>query len=110
MTQFYFVLPLAIAILSTSLFADQVVLKNGDRLTGTIVKSDGATLLIKTEFAGDVTIQWSAVQDISSSEELHLSLKNGKELVGRISTTDGNFVVVTKSAGKVETPKDAVSK
>jgi hypothetical protein len=34
--------------------ADQVTLKNGDRLTGMIVKSDAKTLLIKTEFAGGV--------------------------------------------------------
>jgi len=38
-----------------SVMADQVTLKNGDRLTGTIVKSDGKTVLIKTEFAGEVT-------------------------------------------------------
>jgi putative salt-induced outer membrane protein YdiY len=109
MNRFFFVLPLAIVILSTSLFADQVVLKNGDRLTGTIVKSDGKTLLIKTEFAGEVTVQWSAIQDISSSQVLHLGLKNGQALVGPISTTDGNLVVLTKSGSKVETPKDSVS-
>ena len=39
------------------LFADQIVLKNGDRLTGTIEKSDDKTLLIKTEFAGEVSVQ-----------------------------------------------------
>ena len=32
--------------LSPSLFADQVTLKNGDRLTGTVVKSDGKTLVL----------------------------------------------------------------
>jgi hypothetical protein len=47
---------------SRVLLADQVVLKNGDRLTGTIVKSDGKTLLIKTEFTGDITVQWPAIQ------------------------------------------------
>lgn len=41
--------------------ADEVTLKNGDRLTGTIIKSDAKTLDIKTEFAGVVTIQWSAI-------------------------------------------------
>jgi hypothetical protein len=29
--------------------ADQVVLKNGDRLSGTVVKSDAKNLVIKTE-------------------------------------------------------------
>ncbi len=41
--------------------ADQVTLKNGDRLSGDIVSGDGKTLLIKTEFAGDITIQWDAI-------------------------------------------------
>jgi putative salt-induced outer membrane protein YdiY len=108
MNRFLFVIHIAIVLIATTSFADQVVLKNGDKLTGTIVKSDGKTLLIKTEFAGEVTIQWTAVQDISSSQVLHFELKNGHTVAGPVSTTDGNLVVVTKS-GNVETPKDAVS-
>ena len=50
-----------------SVMADQVTLKNGDRLTGTIVKSDGKTLLIKTEFAGEVNVQSDAVSAMVSS-------------------------------------------
>ena len=51
-------LVLALAFLSfgASALADQVVLKNGDRLTGTIVKSDAKSLTLKSEFAGTVTI------------------------------------------------------
>jgi hypothetical protein len=48
----------------STLFADQVVLKNDDHLTGTIEKSDDKTLLI-TEFAGEVTVQWPAVQEVT---------------------------------------------
>lgn len=40
-----------------SVRADQITLKNGDRLSGKIVSGDGKTLLLKSEFAGDVTIQ-----------------------------------------------------
>jgi len=36
--------------------ADQITLKNGDRLTGKIVKSDGGKLVIKTDLLGDVTV------------------------------------------------------
>ena len=40
-----------IAFLGLSLisFADQITLKNGDRLTGTVVKSDGKTLVLHTD-------------------------------------------------------------
>ncbi len=56
---------LSVLAFSSTLFADQVVLKNGDRISGTITKSDDKTLLIKTEFAGDVEIQLPAVQEIN---------------------------------------------
>jgi putative salt-induced outer membrane protein YdiY len=94
--------------LSSTLFADQVVLKNGDRLTGTIVKSDGKTLLIKTEFAGDVTVQWPAIQEINSTQSLHVGLNNGQTVVGAVATSDGNLAVSTSAKGTVTTPKTAV--
>ena len=91
----------------SSVFADQVVLSNGDRLTGAIVKSDAKNLILKTEFAGEVTIKWDAVREITSGEPLHVQLKEGKDLVGKVTTTDGNLYVETNN-GKVEAPKDAV--
>jgi hypothetical protein len=65
--------------------ADQVTLKNGDRLTGSIVKSDAKTLLIKTEFAGEVNVQWDAVSGMMSSQPLHLALKDAQTIVGWLS-------------------------
>lgn len=43
------------ALFTGTVLADEVTLKNGDRLTGTIVSSDTKTLVIKTEAAGVVT-------------------------------------------------------
>ncbi|HTF43854.1 MAG TPA: hypothetical protein VK641_08155, partial [Terriglobales bacterium] len=54
------ILLLSIFAFGSDLFADQVTLKNGDRFSGSIEKSDGKTLVMKTEFAGEVTIQFSA--------------------------------------------------
>jgi putative salt-induced outer membrane protein YdiY len=91
--------------------ADQVTLKNGDRLSGTIVSADGKTLLLKTEFAGDVTIQWAAITAIDSTQNLHLTLKDGKQLSGKVSTSDGTLTVapITAAAGAAgSAPKDAI--
>lgn len=88
--------------------ADQVTLKNGDRLTGTIVKSDGKTLLIKSDFAGDVTVKWDAIMSIVSAEPLHLGLKDGQTIVGNVTTSDGKFEVATKETGEVSASKDSV--
>lgn len=86
---------------SSALFADQVTLKNGDRLTGTIVKSDGKTLVIHTEAAGDVELKLDAIQEIKTDAELHVGLKGGKTAVGPVSTSDGKLEIATKS-GTVE--------
>jgi putative salt-induced outer membrane protein YdiY len=95
--------------LSPALFADQVTLKNGDRLTGTVVKSDGKTLVLHTDAAGDVTIQFAAIQEIKTDKELHVSLKGGKTAVGPVTTTDGKLEIATKTAGTVEAPKEDVT-
>jgi putative salt-induced outer membrane protein YdiY len=89
--------------LASAAFADQIILKNGDRLTGTVVKSDGKTLVLHTEFAGDVTVQFSAITNITTEKELHVSTKDKKTTVGPVTTTEGKIEVATKS-GPVEIP------
>jgi len=88
--------------------SDQVTLKNGDRLTGTIVKSDAKTMLIKTEFAGEVNVQLEAVTSITSTQPLHLGLKDGETVVGTVATSDGKFEVATKTTGELAAAKDTV--
>ena len=100
---------LSVFAFGSALFADQVVLKNGDRLTGTITKSDDKVLLIKTEFAGDVTVQWPAIQEVSSTQPLHVALANGKTLAGPVTTTDGNLAVTTAASGTVNVAKGDVT-
>lgn len=93
-----------------SLFADQIVLKNGDRLTGSIEKSNDKTLVIKTEFAGEVTVQWPAVKEINSTQSLHVSLSDGKTVSGTVTTSEGNLTVATASSGAITMPLTAVTK
>jgi putative salt-induced outer membrane protein len=84
-------------------FADQVLLKNGDRLTGTITKSDGKTLVLHTPDAGDITINWPAVQGIKSDKALRVDLPSGKTAVGTVTTSDSTVEVAT-SSGQVTAP------
>ena len=100
---------LSLSLLSLPVFADQLTLKNGDRLSGTIVKSDddAKTLLIKTDLAGDVTVKWDAITAIVSSQPLHIMLSDGRVIVGRVSTTDGILEIAT-DGGTVPAAHDAV--
>jgi putative salt-induced outer membrane protein len=101
-------LVLAAGMLSPALFADTISLKNGDRLTGTIEKSDAKTLILKTEFAGEITVQWSAIDSINSAQPLHVGLSGGQMVDGPVTTKDGQIQVATTSAGVVTAAKDSV--
>lgn len=94
--------------LSALSFADRITLKNGDRLSGTIVKSDAKTLVLHTQAAGDISIKLSEIQEIESEAELHVTLKSGETAVGPVSTTDDKIQVATKSGKTVEASKDEI--
>ena len=98
----------AVVLVCPNVFADQITLKNGDRLTGDIIRSDGKTLVIKSEFAGEVIVQWAAVDTITSTQTLHVGLKDGQTIVGTAAPNDGKVELQTREAGPILTTKDAI--
>jgi putative salt-induced outer membrane protein YdiY len=96
----YALLLLALPLLG----ADQITMKNGDHLTGTIVKFDGKALTMKSEYAGDLVIKWEAVAGVTSVQPLNIGLKDGQVVVGTVTTKDDQFAVQTTSTGTVSAP------
>jgi len=74
-------------------WADQVSLKNGDRVTGKIQKKDGANLIIKSDLFGLVTIPWDAVTQVISDEPLTVVLPDGKSVHGKITGENQKLAV-----------------
>lgn len=66
--------PLLLLLAVCVSWADQVTLKNGDRVTGAIVKKDGNTLTLKSDLMGVVTIPWDQVTEIKSTAPLSVTL------------------------------------
>jgi putative salt-induced outer membrane protein YdiY len=89
--------------------ADQITLKNGDRLTGTIVEFDGKELRMKTELAGEVKVKWEDIADLTGTEPLTVELKDGQRLLGPFATRADRLVVKTEEAGEVEADLAAVA-
>jgi small nuclear ribonucleoprotein (snRNP)-like protein len=78
--------------------ADQVVLKNGDTITGSVVKKDGSKLTIHSEFLGDVTMPWTAVKSLKSDQPVTVVLPGGEAVLGKLDTAGDNLEVVTGAA------------
>ena len=72
----------------SGLMADQVTVKNGDRITGAIVKKDDKTLTIKSEVFGVVTLPWDEVVTIRADEPVNVVLSDGKTVQGTIVSRD----------------------
>lgn len=99
-TRYLLLLSMA-TVLACTARADTVTLENGDRLTGMIVKSDGKELVLKTDAADTVTLEWSAVRQITSTALLYVVTPQGTTVNG-IVTMEGNNLVVTPATGTPE--------
>ncbi len=99
---------LALAALGAMTAADVVTLKNGDRVTGAIVKADAKALTIHTDAMGDVAIARDAVATIASDQPLYLGLSDGQTVVGTVRTAEPNLEVATKDTGSVTLAPAAV--
>lgn len=100
---------LAVLFFASNLFADQVTLKNGDRLSGTVVTGDGKSIVLHTDAEGDITIQLSSIQEIKTDQTLHVVQKNGKTVAGPVTSTDSTFHVATKNAGTVDVAESDIT-
>ncbi len=84
----------------SALGAEQVTLKNGDRLSGTIVGMDGKKLTLKTDYAGEVALDWSAVAQLSSEQPLVVIRSDKTSLSGTVVTEAPDLLVSTAQGAR----------
>lgn len=94
----FVLLVLLAAILPAILSADEVRLKNGDRLSGTLVRMDDKELLLKTDYAGELKIKRDSVVGIATTEAANALLRDGNTLTGKVLVADGLAKVGDASA------------
>jgi hypothetical protein len=97
-------------VLSTStVFADQITMKDGDRITGAIVKKDGDSLTVKSKNFGTVTLKWADVATVKSDQPLNVTLAGGKTVKANIETQGDRIQVAAPGAPQAVDPKDVVT-
>ncbi len=99
---------LACLSLSTA-WADQVVLKNGDRVTGSIIKKDGKNLTIRTDQFGVVTTSWDQVESVQVDKPINAVLPDGRTVQGTIATTNGKVEVTSKDTKLSLAPAEIIT-
>jgi len=83
--------------------ADTVALNNGSNLIGTVDSADGKQLILKTDYADVVTIQWAQVKALTTDKPIFVVAADGRTISGTATTEAPNLVIHT-SAGNVNVP------
>lgn len=99
-------LSLALLIVGLGVWADQIVMKNGDRVTGSIVKKDAKTLTIKTEHFGVVTLPWDQVTSVTADKLLNVTLTGGQTIQGSLATAGDKVEVASGGTKQTVAPSD----
>lgn len=99
MPRAHFVLCLWLFLATLACFADHVTLNNDDRLTGTIVKSDGKVLTLKTDALGTVEIQMPAIRSFSSDKTMFLETGSTKQTYSGVVQAAGDSVTIITPSG-----------
>ncbi len=79
---------------AVSAWADVIVLKDGDRITGKIIKKDGADLVVDSKNFGKITLKWDSVSTVEGQESLNVVLEGDKTVKGVLQAKDGKVEVV----------------
>lgn len=99
--------PLLFALAAAPACADRIALKNGDRLTGAIVKSDAKELVFQSDLAGEVRIAWEAVTEVKAGL-VHVGLQGGRKLSGELTLAEGAAEIRTAEGGVVRAARSEV--
>ena len=81
--------------------ADEVVLKNGDKLTGKVLGMAGGRLAFETPHSGVVKIDWAQVASLKSDEKVKVKLATKEMVEGKLAPAgEGKMNVQSEGAAQ----------
>jgi putative salt-induced outer membrane protein YdiY len=85
---------LVLALLAGAGNADELIMKNGSRLVGTLVSADESSVVFNTPFADEITINQDNIETIITEQEVTLLMQDGAVYHDkRIVTQDEDLIV-----------------
>lgn len=75
--------------------ADELILNNGDRLSGRILSFSKTSIRIATPHSGILDIQRRHVHRLKTDEAMMADLVSGERIIGRIASEDGSTITVS---------------
>jgi len=76
-------------------YADQVILKNGDIISGKVITKSGGILTFNTSYAGDIKINWKDISTLSTDKPVATLLEDNSYLNTSLLPAERGSVRVT---------------
>ena len=91
------------ALLVSAASADQLIMKNGSRLVGTIVHASESEVVFDTPFAGEITLKQENIDKMITEETVTLLLNDGRVYRDKqIVEQDGDLTILDKDSVPVQ--------
>ncbi len=99
----------AVLAASVPALADTVVTTDGARLIGKITKVDGGEIVLKTDYAGTLTISQAKVASFTTDAVINVRTKSGDTVQGQITEANGTITVKNASSSLTTKPSEVAS-
>lgn len=83
---------------------DVVTLRNGDRITGEVMRLDRGRLEFKTDDAGTIYFEWDKIQSLEATRHFDVSTTDGRRFLGSLRGQPPQSLVVVQADGPVTIP------
>lgn len=85
--------------LPATLLADELILRDGSRLMGEVVKRVNGTLDFKTSYAGTIQVKWEEIAEIKTDKPMEFQLSDDSTvLVTKVTNNDEEMIVEGEAA------------
>jgi len=93
-----------VCALGLSVQADEILFKNGDRISGKVLGIEGGKMKIKTAVAGEITVKADDVKTFSTDAPVEFRTKEGARITGPAKADAAGQVSVTPTGATAATP------
>lgn len=69
-------------------FADTIKLKNGDILSGTVIKKETDKLVFQTQYAGEIKVNWEDIASLNTDKPQKVFLADDSSFTAQIKTAE----------------------
>ena len=91
------------AVLTPDCLADTIILNNGDRITGKIQRAEPGKVVVLTDYAGEIKIDWQHIATLTADEPMTIQLDDDTRVYGSVTGGNSTLRIIPADGGPERT-------